>query len=143
MPLLPARRDAGHAGHCEIWARVGSKVAPFRRIPADIFRAYEIQEWGYGVPGGAWAKLDGAEPLYSIRVAASAAYLAQLKTQQSLPRITHADAVQWCRNWIGSGKGNGMDPAWEAFKELPETGGCARDTFFRPAWSEAKTKSAS
>lgn len=60
---------AVHAGHCEIWARVGSKVAPFRRIPADIFRSFEIQEWGFGVPGGAWAKLEGAQPLYSIRVA--------------------------------------------------------------------------
>lgn len=61
--------QAVHAGQCEIWARRGSKIAPFRRVPADIFQAYKIQEWGYGVPGGAWASLDGAEPIYAIYVA--------------------------------------------------------------------------
>lgn len=60
--------QAIHAGHCEIWARVGSQAAPFRLIPVDVFRAYTIQEWGYGVPGGARATLDGAATLYSIRV---------------------------------------------------------------------------
>lgn len=59
-----------HAGYCEIWARVGSQVAPFRFIPADVFKAYEIDSWGYGVPGGARASLDGADTLYSIRVSA-------------------------------------------------------------------------
>lgn len=132
--------EAVHAGHCEIWARVGSKVAPFRRIPADIFRSYQIQQWGYGAPGGAWAKLEGAEPIYSIQVAASARYLAQLKSEQPAPsRMTHANAVQWCRDWIAADRGNGMDKAWLAFKELPNADGCARDTFFRPAWTEAKT----
>lgn len=67
--------NALHAKHCEIWARVGSKIAPFRRIPADIFRAYEIQEWGYGVPGGAWARLDDAESLYAVHVAPVSATL--------------------------------------------------------------------
>lgn len=133
--------QAVHAGLCEIWARVGSKVAPFRRVPADIFRSYEIQEWGYGVPGGAWAKLNGAESLYSIRVAASESYLAQMASEQSaMQRMPYETVVEWCRDWVASGRGNGMDRAWAAFKVLPGAGGCARDTFFRPAWNEAKTK---
>lgn len=133
--------QAVHAGHCEIWARVGSKVAPFRRVPADIFRAYEIQEWGYGVPGGAWAKLDGAEPLYSIHVCASERYKAILQAEQTSARMTYEDAVNWCRDWQADGRGSGMDKAWSAFKLLPNAKGCARDTFFRPAWTDAKTKS--
>lgn len=133
---------AVHAGQCEIWARAGSKVAPFRRIPADVFTAYQVQTWGYGIGGGAWATLKGAEPLYSVRVAASQQYLAQIEAEQSVARITHEEAVRWCRDWMDSGKGNGMDKALPALKKLPGAGGCARDTFFRPAWNEAKTKTA-
>lgn len=61
--------NAIREGQCEIWARVGSKVAPFRRIPADIFRAYKVKCWGYGSVGAARAELEGAEPLFAIHVA--------------------------------------------------------------------------
>jgi hypothetical protein len=130
------------AGWCEIWARIGSRAAPFRRVPPDIFAAYQIRSWGYGVPGGAWAELQGAEPLYSIRVAASEQYLSHLEAEKSVARLTHEETVQWCRDWMASGKGNGMDKAYATFKKLPSASGCARDTFFRPAWTEAKTKAA-
>ncbi|MDQ4419951.1 hypothetical protein OOT33_05790 [Sphingobium sp. DEHP117] len=62
--------SAIHEGQCEIWARAGSKVAPFTKVPADIFRAYTIKSWGFGQPGAAWAELEGEATLYSIHVAA-------------------------------------------------------------------------
>ena len=58
-----------HAGQCEIWARVGGRVAPFSRVPIDAFRAYRITSWGNGVPGGATAELEGEPKLYAIHVA--------------------------------------------------------------------------
>ena len=61
--------NAIHAGDCEIWARMGSKLASFTRIPADVFRNYNIRSWGFGLPGGAWAELEGAPTLYAIYVA--------------------------------------------------------------------------
>lgn len=51
----------------------------------------------------------------------------------------YSNAVQWCRDWIESGNGNGMDPAWAAFKAEPNHAGLSRDNVFRPAWKEAKT----
>jgi hypothetical protein len=48
--------------------------------------------------------------------------------------------VQWCRDWIAQGRGNGMDKAWDVFKTLPARKGLSRDDSFRPAWIEAKTK---
>lgn len=60
------------------------------------------------------------------------------------PSITrkrsHAEVVQWCVDWITAGKGNWMDTAWDKFKTDPKHAGLSRDHFFRPAWSEAKTK---
>ncbi len=133
--------NAIHAEYCEVWARVGSRVAPFRRIPADIFRSYEIRSWGYGKPGGAWADLEGAEPLFSIRVAASASYEGPIQPVIEEQRFTYEEVVSWSREWLDGGRGNGMDKAWLAFKKLSRAKGCARDTVFRPAWNEAKTKS--
>jgi hypothetical protein len=52
---------AVNAGLCEVWSRVGSRVGPFRRIPPDIFVAYEIQEWGEGKHGGACATLKALQ----------------------------------------------------------------------------------
>lgn len=92
--------QAIHAGQCEIWARVGSKVAPFRRIPADIFRAYEIQSWGHGALGSAWAKLSNAEPLFAIHVVGRA----------------EADGSQAAR----SKGGRPPEHDWEAMKRLAE-----------------------
>lgn len=132
--------EAVHAGHCEIWARLGSKVAPFSRIPPDIFRAYQIETWGYGVPGGAWASLEDSSPIYSIHVAASEAFLSEQRQERKRDRMAYPETVQWCREWIDSGNGNGMDKAWTAFKRLPGASGCTRDHFFRPAWIDAKTK---
>lgn len=132
--------EAIHAGHCEIWARVGSKVARFRRVPSDVFHAYKIRSWGYGRPGGAWADLGGAEPLFAIHVAPSHRSESSSISSVAVERFTYDEVVSWCRDWIASGKGNGMDKAWLAFQRLPNAKGCARDTFFRPAWNEAKTK---
>jgi hypothetical protein len=56
------------------------------------------------------------------------------------PRIAHESVVTWCRNWILEKKGNGMDKAWDAFKEEPAHSGLSRDDSFRPAWKVAKTK---
>lgn len=98
--------QAVHAGQCEIWARRGSKIAPFRRVPADIFQAYKIQQWGYGVPGGAWANLDGEDSIYSIRVAASKIYAAQRNDDG--------------RAESGSKGGRPPEVDWEAMKRLAE-----------------------
>jgi hypothetical protein len=68
-----AEREFFHAvcaGQCQIWARVGSRTAPFSRIPSDIFSAYQIESWGRGQIGGASATLGGEPTLYSIRVSA-------------------------------------------------------------------------
>lgn len=61
--------NAIYAGQCEVWARAGSQIAAFRRVPPDIFRVYTINSWGYGQPGGAWAELEGAQSLYALHVA--------------------------------------------------------------------------
>jgi hypothetical protein len=47
--------------------------------------------------------------------------------------------IQWCRDWIANGKGNGMDNAWKSFKAIPAHCGLSRDDSFRPAWRIAKT----
>ena len=56
-----------------------------------------------------------------------------------LQRLPHSRVVEWCRDWIESGKGNGMDKAWIAFRDDPQHAGLSRDDAFRPAWKEAKT----
>lgn len=56
------------------------------------------------------------------------------------PRPSHGDVVDWCKHWIESGNGNGMDKAWQDFQATPEHHGLSRDDVFRPAWREAKTR---
>ena len=55
-----------------------------------------------------------------------------------VPRKSHEEVVAWCKAWIASGRGNGMDKAWPSFSEMPEHDGLSRDDVFRPAWNEAK-----
>lgn len=57
-----------------------------------------------------------------------------------MPLLPHSRVVEWCRHWIESGKGNGMDKAWEAFRTDPQHAGLSRDDAFRPAWKEAKLR---
>ena len=57
---------------------------------------------------------------------------------EKTPRKSHAEVVGWCRLWIESGQGNGMDQAWRSFSEALEHEGLSRDDVFRPAWNEAK-----
>jgi hypothetical protein len=54
------------------------------------------------------------------------------------PRKSHQEVIDWCKRWIASGKGNGMDKAWASFSADPDHEGLARDDVFRPAWNEAK-----
>jgi hypothetical protein len=54
------------------------------------------------------------------------------------PALSNDDIVKWCEEWISTGKGNGMDKAWGAFKSEPQHQGLSRDDCFRPAWKEAK-----
>jgi hypothetical protein len=62
-----------------------------------------------------------------------------LKTPEQ-PRPTHDEIVNWCKCWIESGKGNGMDKAWRHFHAAPEHHGLSRDDVFRPAWNAAKRR---
>lgn len=55
-------------------------------------------------------------------------------------KVSHAEVVQWCRDWIAGGRGNDGNKAWKEFSALPEFEGCSREDVFRPAWLEAKTK---
>ncbi|WP_157573302.1 hypothetical protein [Novosphingobium sp. AAP83] len=57
-----------------------------------------------------------------------------------LPRKSHTQVVEWCRNWIDGGHGNGHDHAWRAFQSDTNHAGLSRDYVFRPAWKEAKTR---
>lgn len=57
------------------------------------------------------------------------------------PRPSHDACVEWCRDWIRSGRGDGENKAWLAFKVDEAHAGQSRDNVFRPAWREAKTKS--
>lgn len=52
------------------------------------------------------------------------------------PRPSHADVVQWCKDWMNASKG-GMDKAWNVFRKNPKHVGLSRDDVFRPAWREA------
>ena len=54
-------------------------------------------------------------------------------------RLSHSEVVGWCKRWIESGNGNGMDKAWDDFKSDPTHAGLSRDDVFRPAWRTAKT----
>lgn len=55
-------------------------------------------------------------------------------------RPSHGDVVTWCREWIESGNGTGMDKAWGEFHSIPKHKGLSRDDVFRPAWREAKSR---
>lgn len=59
-------------------------------------------------------------------------------TKQSC--IPYSEVVAWCRRWIESGKGNGMDKAWKDFQAEPGHVGLSRDDVFRPAWKDAKPR---
>jgi hypothetical protein len=52
-------------------------------------------------------------------------------------RLTHQEVVDWCKNWIAAGNGNGGDKAWPDFENHPRRMGLARESF-RSAWNEAK-----
>ena len=54
-------------------------------------------------------------------------------------RPSQSDTIKWCRQWIESGNGNGMDKAWKDFHTDPKHEGLSRDDCFRPAWRKAKT----
>lgn len=56
-----------------------------------------------------------------------------------VPRKSHDEVVAWCKRWMASGRGNGMDKAWQSFSDVPEHEGLSRDDVFRPAWREAKS----
>lgn len=56
------------------------------------------------------------------------------------PRKSHDEVVAWCKDWIASGRGNGMDKAWQAFHADPVNNGLSRDDVFRPAWKHAKAR---
>ncbi|MEZ5748892.1 MAG: hypothetical protein R3D83_03085 [Caenibius sp.] len=58
----------------------------------------------------------------------------------NLPRKSFDEVINWCTDWISSGRGNGMDRAWESFSAAPEHVGLSRDYVFRPAWRKAKTR---
>jgi hypothetical protein len=89
--------NAVYEGQCEIWARIGSRVAPFSRISADVFRAHKVKCWGYGNPGAAWAELKGESSLFAIHVAPSAGGLPIVRaTKNSMlaARPSRAPAVK-------------------------------------------------
>ena len=52
--------------------------------------------------------------------------------------MSNNEVEAWCRAWIASGKGNGMDMAWNDFKILPRAKGLSRDDAFRPAFKSVK-----
>lgn len=52
--------------------------------------------------------------------------------------VPYEAVIEWCRQWMGSGQGNGMDRAWIAFHADPAHRDLSRDHVFRPAWREAK-----
>lgn len=60
--------------------------------------------------------------------------------EQNTRAPSHQEVVEWCRRYIDTGMGNGMNKAWETFRKDPEHKGLSRDDVFRPAWNEAKTK---
>lgn len=59
-------------------------------------------------------------------------------SKQCWSRPPQSDVEDWCRRWIESGNGNGMDAAWNEFHADPAHAGLSRDDVFRPAWKTAK-----
>lgn len=51
-------------------------------------------------------------------------YLSTLKAENAVPasqiRPSNEQVVEWSKTWIGAGKGNGMEPAWNVFKLKPD-----------------------
>ncbi len=54
-------------------------------------------------------------------------------------KVSHEHVVDWCRDWMNSGKGTDGNKAWRTFKTLPQFEGLSREDCFRPAWGEAKS----
>lgn len=96
------------------------------------------------IPSAQWQHLAVAprdasrhQPYEMIRV--SSAALLGVFPPLAVTRASYADNVAWCRAWIVSGKGNGMDNAWPSFASEPQHKGTSRENF-RQAWNEAKGK---
>ena len=70
--------DNARFGHAS-----ATKTAPFRRIPADIFAAYEIPNMGIWYAGGRAQNWRARANLFSIRVAAAEN---PVKSSNSSPR---------------------------------------------------------
>lgn len=51
-------------GSLVVWGRLGSTFSPFRRVPADSWRHFEVTDWRRGI-----AKAVGGEVLYSVHLA--------------------------------------------------------------------------
>lgn len=60
--------------------------------------------------------------------------------EQRQPLVSHEEVVGWCRQKIASGTTD-MNAAWKDFRSIPKFARHSRDGVFRPAWTDAKTKS--
>ncbi len=102
-------------------------------------------EWA-AIPSPEWSTLDVAPrdparhaPYEQVRIARNELLKAFPPLKEK--RASHSEAVEWCRRWIESGNGNGMDKAWPRFRTEPEHTGLSRESM-RLAWNEAKGKKA-
>lgn len=110
---------AVEAGECVVWARAGSKTAPFIIVPADVFIAYSITSWGFDKRGGGAASLEGAPELYSIYLALPDAVDRMPKEAvTSLPEIPSDSAIK-AKMLELRGGGMTRDEAAKAINKCP------------------------
>lgn len=115
------------------WNEPECLVAPSALLDVDDATVVS----GCYIPGHDRGKLYG-RPLF-VKKEDWRRFIASVRMEIAAERRRSIEyVIDWCANWIGSGRGNGMDAAWTAFSANPGHEGLGRDHVFRPAWNKAK-----
>lgn len=145
-PIIETYRQASRTLHSAL--RDGSLlsyVAPASGTPLQVPRLYwngvNPESLRYAYPGVTPDYHGAGCPVLLSRQSFDAwrAAISPIKAPEKT-RLSHGYVVNWCKHWIESGNGNGMDKAWQDFQATPEHHGLSRDDVCRPAWREAKTR---
>ena len=118
------------SGKCEVWGRRNSRLAPFEKIPFDVFRSYwpGIIIWPPDFGDGVSAEIEGEPTLYALQVAAAAS------SPEDKP-VPFSDAER--REWMVSLAENNADKAHKIFKKHPRFDG-TKQLAFRSEWKEVR-----
>jgi hypothetical protein len=128
-------------GEGALWAEAADLLLSVLRAGQLSARRIQIEGSATAIEPGWWNERDlrNLEPNDPLIVVSAESVKAEFPGA-SKKRKSHAEIVQWCRDWIVAGKGTGMDKAWPDFRDDPAHVALSRDDVFRPAWREAKAR---